>query len=69
MGAHSWDFGDGSKEMWELAVITNELVSDLTFWAFLPYVAACATVFAVTGCFKMVSIQLRREYPLLNAAR
>ena len=25
-----------SKELWELAVITNELVSDLTFWTSLP---------------------------------
>ena len=53
-----------SREMWSLAVITNELVRQMTFWESLPYVAACATVFAVTVCAKQVVSRLRKEHPL-----
>ncbi len=56
-----------SKEMWILAVATSEVIQGMTFFESFPYIAACATVFAMTGCFKMVSIQLRREHPLIKA--
>lgn len=55
------------KEMWSLAVATQELIHGMSFWESFPYVASCATVFAITGCFKMVVIRLRREYPLAKA--
>lgn len=53
-----------SKGMWDLALATNELVHNMTFWESFPYVTACAVVFAVTGCCKRVSTQLRREHKL-----
>lgn len=40
------------QHMWHLAYITYELVQTMTYWQSLPYVSACAVVFAVTGCFK-----------------
>lgn len=56
-----------SKEMWNLAVATLELIDGLSFWESFPSVAACASVFAITGCFKMVSIQLYREHSFAKA--
>lgn len=56
-----------SKEIWKLAVATSEVIQGMTFLESFPYTAACTTVFATTGCFKMVSIQLCREHPLINA--
>ncbi|WP_349987561.1 hypothetical protein ABMQ39_09565 [Pseudomonas alloputida] len=59
-----WMLGMASKGMWDLAWATNALVQGMSFWQSFPYVAACAVVFALTGCGKMVSIQLRREHKL-----
>lgn len=56
-----------NKELWTLAVMTNELVHSMTFWQSFPYIAACATVFATAGCFKMVATQIRREHPLFKS--
>lgn len=53
-----------SREMWSLALITHELVRQMTFWETFPYVTACATVFAVTGCARQVVSRLRKEHPL-----
>ena len=58
-----------SKSLWELVAATREVIQGMTFFESFPYVAACATLFAITGCFKMVSIQLRREHPLIKTAR
>lgn len=44
MVAHSWDFSDGKQGDVGLAVITDELVIDVTFWTSLPYCAACAMI-------------------------
>ncbi|MNM42306.1 hypothetical protein D3C81_531390 [compost metagenome] len=53
-----------SREMWSLVAITNELVHSMTFLRSFPYVAACAVVFAVTGCCKKVGAQLRQDHKL-----
>ncbi|AQW68228.1 hypothetical protein B2J77_08385 [Pseudomonas parafulva] len=55
------------KEMWKLAGATHELIHGMTFWESFPYVAVCATVFVVTGCFKQVTNQLRRRHPIIKA--
>lgn len=59
-----WCIAMASKDMWKLAVATSEVIQGMTFLESFPYVVACATVFAVTGCFKIISIQLRRKHPL-----
>lgn len=58
-----------SRSLWELAAATSEVIQGMEFFESFPYVAACATLFAITGCFKMVSIQLRREHPLIKTVR
>lgn len=62
-----WCIAMASRDMWKLAVATNEVIRGMKFLESFPYIAACATIFAITGCFKMVSIQLRREHPLIRA--
>lgn len=56
-----------SKDMRNVAVVTHELSCGMSFWESLPCVAACASFFAITGCFKMVARQLRLEHPLAKA--
>ncbi|MFG0459346.1 hypothetical protein ACF8GG_08280 [Pseudomonas sp. yb_1] len=52
------------KGMWDLAWATIEVTQGMTLWESFPYVASCAVVFALTGCAKMISMQLRREHKL-----
>ncbi|MBK5009451.1 hypothetical protein IAE33_001311 [Pseudomonas sp. S60] len=54
------------KGMRKLAGATQELILGMTLWESFPYVAACATVFVVTGCFKQVASQLRRKHPIIK---
>jgi hypothetical protein len=46
----------------DLIRVTYNLVQSTTFWESFAYVATCAAVIMVTGCFKTEVAKMRKEH-------